>query len=217
MVRETLTRRRVLLAALAVADSEGPERLSMRRLAAAVGVEAMSLYNHVTGKRDVLDGLASLLFEEIELPDPALPWADRLRALAHGAQASFAAHPAVVGLLAAGQANPRSAGALRFIDAVLGSLLEAGLDERAAARHYRSLLGLLFGGALTRTVDVTESRAEGGDSIAERFREVAATERLPHLMRVLPALIDQDCHPDVGHEIEIFVAGVRARIPLPRS
>ncbi|WP_019930422.1 TetR/AcrR family transcriptional regulator C-terminal domain-containing protein [Nocardia sp. BMG111209] len=217
MARETLTRGRVLRAALELVDTEGVARLSMRRLGTAVGVEAMSLYNHVSGKRDVLDGVAALVFEEIALPDPALPWPDRLRTLAHGAQASFLAHPVVVGLLAGGQADPRSRGALRFIDAVLGSLLDAGLDDRAAARYYRSLLGLLFGSALARTADVAESPDVSGDSIADWFRDTAAAENLPHLSRVLPALIDADCYPDFGHEIEIFVAGVRAMAALPRS
>jgi TetR/AcrR family transcriptional regulator, tetracycline repressor protein len=218
VARETLTRQRVLAAALRVVDTEGAARLSMRRLAAEAGVEAMSLYNHVAGKQDVLDGLAGLLFERVPLPDPASPWPDRLWEFAHGAHASFTAHPAVVGLLAAGQANPRSPGALRRIDALLGALLDAGLDEYAAARHYRSLLGLLFGSALAGTTGTATvpARAEE-DPVAERFRAVAAAEGLTHLARVLPALVDVDCHPDFGHEVEIFVAGVRARVALPRS
>jgi AcrR family transcriptional regulator len=105
--RETLNRERVLGAALRLAGEQGLTGLSMRRLAADVGVEAMSLYNHVANKGDLLDGMAARVFEGIPLPDPALPWDDRLRALG---TAAFTEHPVVVRAVAAGQANPRSAG-----------------------------------------------------------------------------------------------------------
>ena len=69
--RTPLTRDRVLQAALALADAGGIEALSMRKLGEAVGVEAMSLYNHVPSKADLLDGLVDLVFSEIELPSGA--------------------------------------------------------------------------------------------------------------------------------------------------
>jgi AcrR family transcriptional regulator len=108
--RETLNRERVLGAALRLAGEQGLTGLSMRRLAADVGVEAMSLYNHVANKGDLLDGMAARVFEGIPLPDPALPWDDRLRALGTAAFKSLTEHPVVVRAVAAGQANPRSAG-----------------------------------------------------------------------------------------------------------
>ena len=69
--RTPLNRDRVLLAALALADASGIDSLSMRKLGEAVGVEAMSLYNHVPSKADLLDGLIDLVFSEIELPSGA--------------------------------------------------------------------------------------------------------------------------------------------------
>lgn len=207
--RETLTRERVLDAALRLADEQGLAKLSMRRLAATVGVEAMSLYNHVHSKRDLLDGMAAMVFEQIELPDPDRPWPERLRLLSADAYLAFAAHPAVVGTLAAGQANPRSVGALRFIDALLGALLEAGLDERAAALRYRSLLGLMFGSVLARSTDVIDV-GEQDEPIDDWFRRHVTVSHLPNLHRTLPALIDTDCRPDFDDEIDIFLAGVRA-------
>ena len=72
--RTPLTRERVLHAALAMADAGGIESVSMRKLGEAVGVEAMSLYNHVPGKADLLDGLIDLVFSEIELPSAGVGW-----------------------------------------------------------------------------------------------------------------------------------------------
>ncbi|WP_255355826.1 TetR family transcriptional regulator, partial [Frankia sp. CpI1-P] len=62
-----------------LADERGLAGLTMRRLAAELGVEAMSLYNHVANKRDLLDGIAARVYESIPLPDPALAWDERLR------------------------------------------------------------------------------------------------------------------------------------------
>jgi AcrR family transcriptional regulator len=208
--RETLTRERVLDAALDLVDTQGWAKLSMRRLAAAVGVEAMSLYNHVRNKRDLLDGMAARVVEQIPLPDPKLPWPQRIRTLSRHAHDCFAAHPAVVGALAAGQANPRSAGALRFIDALLGALLDAGLDERAAALHYRSLMQVLFGSILARTADITDAAGEPDEPIAEWFRRTVTAEQLPNLQRTLPALVDIDCRPNFDHTVDIFLTGLQA-------
>jgi AcrR family transcriptional regulator len=68
--RAPLSRERVLDAALALADESGVESLSMRKLAKELGVEAMSLYNHVASKEDLLNGLVDRVFAEIEPPSP---------------------------------------------------------------------------------------------------------------------------------------------------
>src|ERR1700728_832265 len=149
----TLSRDVVLDAALELADEGGLAAVTMRRLASRLGVEAMSLYNHVTGKADLLDGIASRVFEAIAVPDAVLPWEERVRVLIEGCYEAMRAHPAVVQALVAEAANPRSAGALSVIDQILGALFDAGLDERAAARAYRSLLGLVFGSVLVKTAD----------------------------------------------------------------
>ncbi len=71
--RRPLTRDRVLAAALKLADAGGFESLSMRNVAKQLGVEAMSLYNHVANKEDLVDGLIDIVFGEIEFPAPARP------------------------------------------------------------------------------------------------------------------------------------------------
>ena len=81
MSSRALSRGRILDAALELVDEQGIGALSMRKLAARLGVEAMSLYNHVASKADLLDGIAARVFEEIALPDLELPWDRRLREL----------------------------------------------------------------------------------------------------------------------------------------
>ncbi|GAA5067859.1 TetR/AcrR family transcriptional regulator [Nocardia callitridis] len=207
--RETLTRERVLDAALDLIDTQGLTKVSMRRLAASVGVEAMSLYNHVHNKRDLFDGVAARVFEQIPLPDPQLPWQQRIRALCASAHECFTAHPNVVGALAAGQANPRSARALRFLDALLAALLDAGLDERTAVLHYRSLMAMLFGSVMNRSTDITSVAGEPEEPVTEWFSRTVTPDQLPSLHRALPALLDIECHPGFDNAVEIFLAGIQ--------
>jgi TetR/AcrR family tetracycline transcriptional repressor len=211
--RRTLTRDAVLDAALALADEGGLGAVSMRRLAAGLGVEAMSLYNHVSGKAELLDGMASRVFETIALPEASLSWDQRVRALIRGCHAALRAHPAVVQALVAEAANPRSAGALSVIDAILGALFDAGLDERAAARAYRSLIGLVFGSVLAATADPAVAAIPEGERtepIADWFTRMATPSRLPHLYRALPALLDADCGADFDDELDLLIHGLRA-------
>jgi AcrR family transcriptional regulator len=196
VTRETLNRDKVLDAALRLAAETGPAGLSMRRLAASLGVEAMSLYNHVASKADLLDGMVARVFESVPLPDPALPWDERLRRLGGELHAAFVRHAAVLPTLR-GQADPRSAGALRVIDATVGALLDAGLDERSALLGYRALMSLVAGESATGP-----DRPWYGPLV-----DPAAT---PHLYRVLPALAAGGGHDDFGYQLEILIAGLRA-------
>lgn len=92
--RQRLTRQRVLAAALAVIDRDGVEGLSMRKLGAETGVEAMSLYNHVADKADVLDGVVGLLWREVaERLRPAATWQQHIRELGAAVRAVAHTHP----------------------------------------------------------------------------------------------------------------------------
>ncbi|MEU0794206.1 TetR/AcrR family transcriptional regulator C-terminal domain-containing protein [Amycolatopsis sp. NPDC005961] len=204
----SLTREKIFDAALRLADEQGMAALSMRKVAAAVGVEAMSLYNHVENKGDLLDGLTARVFEEVALPDPGLAWDDRLRWLAERLHASFARHPVVVRALAAQDANPRSPGALRVIDALLKTLLDAGLPDEAAARSYRSLLGMLFGSVLTGTAAPGAGVARA-EPVGAWFRRMVTAEELPSLHRLLPALEAGDCVQDFEYQLELLITGLR--------
>ena len=78
-IRTPLSRERVTTAALLLIDADGLDALSMRKLGAALGVEAMSLYNHVANKDDLLDGMVDLVVSEIDLPSDATDWKEAMR------------------------------------------------------------------------------------------------------------------------------------------
>ncbi|MFP4073052.1 MAG: TetR family transcriptional regulator [Actinomycetota bacterium] len=126
-----MNRRRVLDAALALVDREGVEKLTIRRLGEEAGVEAMSLYNHVDSKDDVLDGLVGLLWEEVEesAGQEARSWQDLARALAGSIRSVAHAHPNAYPLVLTRGQLPGQV--IRLGARLQRALSEAGFDDLA--------------------------------------------------------------------------------------
>jgi AcrR family transcriptional regulator len=120
-------RQRILDAALAIADEAGLNAVTMRAVAARIGVTAMALYPYVRSKEDLLDGLVGRLLGELSLPDPAKPWPERLREIARSARATARRHPAVMPLLFARPAVTPDA--VRVVDAIYQALMDAGVPD----------------------------------------------------------------------------------------
>ena len=134
--RIPLTRERVLRAAIVLADEGGIESLSMRKLGQQLGVEAMSLYNHVANKDDILDGIVDVVVSEIDVPPPGRRLEDRPAAASELSPRRSLAPPLGNGLIES-RTNPGPA-TLRYYDSVIGSLREAGFSiEMAATRSPR--------------------------------------------------------------------------------
>lgn len=145
--RVPLTRERVLEGALAVAEREGFDRLSMRLVARELDVSPMGLYRHVASKDDLLDGVVERLLGELELPDESLPWDRRLRHLAGQLRELARRRPTVFGLLL--QRRAVGSGATRARTAALRALHDAGLPPQEAARTERLLSTLVMGFAFS--------------------------------------------------------------------
>jgi AcrR family transcriptional regulator len=168
--RAALTRERILRAAIRLADRDGIESLSMRKLGQELGVEAMSLYNHVRNKVDMLDGMVDLVFSEIDLPANGVGWEIAMRKRAISARQVLLRHPWAIGLMES-RATPGPA-TLRHHDAVLASLRTAGFSVDLAAHAYSILDGYIYGFTLTElTLPFRNSEvAEVAENIMEGFR-----------------------------------------------
>jgi AcrR family transcriptional regulator len=145
----TERRREILDAALAIADKEGLDAVTMRAVAARIGVTAMALYPHVRSKDDLLDGLLGRLLTELSLPDPAKPWPDRLREMARSARDTAHRHPAVVPLIFTRPAITPDA--VRVVDAIYLALLDAGVQPDQVARVERMVSTFVLGYAISET------------------------------------------------------------------
>lgn len=141
-----LSRERVLRAAMALADKHGIAELSMRKLARKLNVEAMSLYNHVADKGDILDGLVELLVAEIELPLPDERWKPAMKRRAGSARQMFLRHPWALGIMES-RRNPGPV-SMRYYDSVIGCLRRAGFSIALAAHAFSALDSYIYGFAL---------------------------------------------------------------------
>ncbi len=136
--RIPLSRERVLSSAIALADEAGIESLSMRRLGQKLGVEAMSLYNYVANKDDLLIGMLDIVVDEMEAPAAGTDWKAAMRASAISAHDVLVRHPWACSILISGTSRPAPS-RLRYIDAVLRCLREAGFSVDLTHHAYHAL------------------------------------------------------------------------------
>ena len=175
--RNPLTRERVLQAALVLADREGLDGLSMRRLGKALGVEAMSLYNHVGGKEDLIDGLVDIVFSEIDIPADG-DWKSAMRTRGLSALAALSRHRWAVGLMESRRRpGPQTLG---HHDSVLRRLRQGGFSVAMAAHAYSVLDSYVYGFAQQQIglpFDTGEQAAQVADEILGR----TVAEHYPYL------------------------------------
>lgn len=144
-----LDREMVLTTALQLADDEGVAALTMRAVAQRLGVTPMALYRHVGDKQALLDGVVEQLLMELPLPEPTLPWNERLRAMTAAVRATARRHPAVFPLLL--QRPAITPGALRVREAVYSALRESGIADADVPRTERMLTSFVFGVAASES------------------------------------------------------------------
>jgi len=144
--REPLSKERVLSAAMEIADREGIDALSMRRLASELGVEAMSLYYHVANKDDLLAGIHELVLNEVAPPRAAGDPMAAIRAGAISYHDTLRRHPWVHSLkLSPGRVPPTQ---MRYMEALLRSLRRAGFSARMTHHAYHILDSHIIGSTL---------------------------------------------------------------------
>lgn len=141
--RAPVDRGRVLDRAVVVADSEGITAVTMRRLARDLGVEAASLYHHVSGKGAILDGLVDIVSAEVELPPSTDDWRSAMRQRAHDTRTVLRRHPWAVSLMAS-RTTPGPA-TLRVLEAGIRCLREGGFSIRATAHAISAIDSYVHG------------------------------------------------------------------------
>ncbi len=198
--RRPLTRARVLKAAIKVADREGLAALSMRRLGKEVGVEAMSLYNHLPGKDGLLEGLAEALTEEISAEAAKRPleltanWKIDLRSRCLAARQVALRHRWMPALFATRKFVP---GALYlYVEQIVALLVGAGFSYQIAHRALHALGSLMFG----FVQELFSPPASGGRlNTAQAEAEFARmASALPHLCAMISSEFHAAGNPTIG-------------------
>jgi AcrR family transcriptional regulator len=208
--RPGLTREGVLEAALAIADAEGLEALSFRRLATQFDVTPMALYRYVASKEALLDGLGDLVLGGLRLPDEQGDWREELREAGRSFRSALLAHPAAVPIfLTRPLFTPAG---MRSADAILGLLRRAGFPpDRAVllyqqvARYLLALVMLETGSGRELSADERRERAR----VARITLETLPPEEYPHLTEATPHLVGgYDPERSFESGLDLLVAGL---------
>jgi len=205
--RAPLNRDRVLRAAVALADQAGMSALSMRKLGEALAVEAMSLYNHIASKSDLLDGMIDIVFGEIDLPaeagdgdgDGEPGWRAAMRRRAISARQVLRRHPWAIGLMES-RTTPGPA-TLRHHDAVLGCLRRAGFSLELTAHAYSLLDSYIYGFAL-QEAGLPFGTGEEAAQVAQEISAQFASGQYPYLTEIAMAHVVRPGY-DYADEFEI--------------
>ena len=215
--RAPISRDWALVRAVAVADGEGIEAVTMRRLARELGVEAASLYHHVSGKDEILDGLVDMVAAEIELGPRTDGWRPAIRQRAHNTRAVLRRHPWAVALMASRTTpGPET---LRLLDAGIACLREGGFSVQAAAHAISAVDSYVHGFVLQEVNlpfrDESELAAMTG-AIMDEFPRA----EFPYLFELTTEYVLQPGYSygnefDVG--LEVVLDGVNARLVGARS
>lgn len=174
-----LSKQRVVVEAIRLADLEGVDGLSMRRLAGALGAGAMSLYYYVANKDELLDAMIDVVFEEIELPPADTDWQSAMRQRAVSARQVLARHRWAIGLMES-RTSPGPAN-LRHREAVTACLRRAGFSV-VMATHANWLLDCyVYGFALQEASLPFDTAAELADMAEDVYLPLLPPEQFPYL------------------------------------
>jgi AcrR family transcriptional regulator len=204
--RPSLSKERVLQAAVVLADEIGIAALSMRKLGQTLGVEAMSLYRHVANKDDVLDGIVDIVASEIEVPSIGGDWKGSMRRRATSAHEVLLRHPWAT-MLIVSRANVGPA-MLRYVDATIGCLREVGFSYELADRAWNAIDNHVYG----FTLQMLNFPFEPGEyaEVAKQFLPMIPAEQYPYLRGLSQEVIDGRHHglQDFSFGLDLILDGL---------
>ncbi|MEU0571404.1 TetR/AcrR family transcriptional regulator C-terminal domain-containing protein [Nonomuraea sp. NPDC005983] len=206
MPTEPLSRARIVAAAIDLIEREGADAVSMRRIAAELGVGAMSLYNHVPNKDALLSGVAEAVLSEIEFTDdPDADWTDRVRAQARAFRQIAHGYPRCTMLVVSRQL--RSNAGLLPVERALATLRSAGFDGVDAVRVLRMFIAFIVG-SLLREVGVTPAFAPARHPMVSP--EDVDPALFPEVSALAPLLGSCDHEVDFEFGVELLIQAIAA-------
>ncbi|MEO6395171.1 MAG: TetR/AcrR family transcriptional regulator [Devosia sp.] len=203
--REPLSRERIELSALELIEAEGMEGFSIRKLASALGCEAMSIYYYFPSKGHLMDGLIDHVIDEMPpLPDKSLPWIERLRIAGYGIRKTLTRRPNLFVFVATHRMNTPKA--LAWLDRFIGFFGESGLPHADSIRLFRSVSYFI----LSTGLDETAGYSRGPSIIAPVPEDIMARD-YPEVAGAAPFF--RPAQFDATFELgwETLLAGIEVR------
>ena len=214
--RRPLTRERILQTGLHLLDQQGSEAFTMRKLAQELGVDPMSIYRHVENKEALLDGVAEVLWGEIELPESEAGWEALLRSMATSLRALGHTHPHAYPLLLNCQILPLAA--LRLWDVTLEQLHQDGFERKRAADIICTVSSYAIGYTMVELSALLPERSErvAEEKVSDIGRLTQVMRRLPretpaHLVEVASVIMDCDLDAQFTFGLDLMLTSLRSR------
>ena len=209
--REPLTRQRIIQAALRIMDLEGLEAVTMRRIGRDLGVEAMSLYNHVRDKEDILDGICEEVLAEFRVPQEDT-WEEATRRGAHEYRRLLLAHPNVITLMSGRETPFTNPDSLRAYEFALDVFRSAGLSQADSAKAFHTFGGYILGYVMMEVgLMIGGPQDEAHRKAHEDMGRLVGSADLPRLREALPHFIDCDVEEQFEFGLDLLIEGLRAR------
>jgi AcrR family transcriptional regulator len=215
----------IVAAAVAVADAEGTDAVSMRRIARELNAGTMSLYWYVESKDELLQLMLEKVQGEAEAPEPSGDWRADLRGFAHNTRAALLGHPWAIDFIGVGP--PSGPNDARNAERLMAALDSLGLDMGATLRVLMTVGTYVLGAALREIQEIRWQRnaaevasamteAQVGEFLAEFSRRVHESGRYPHFAKIIDAGIDPDA-PETRDErfefgLDCVLDGIAARL-----
>ena len=199
--RGHLTRQKISKEGLKLLNEAGLKGLSMRKLGSRLGVEAMSLYNHVKNKADLLDSIHEELLQELQrrLSTPGPDWKETVKHMARAFLGIMKEHPGSIPLFASRSAV--APGSLDFLDSALGVLRHAGLSPRESLMTFQSFFTMIVGHAMFHYAPREKSS----------YADLSAYQQYPHLQALdLAEPSDPDKEFEFG--LDVVLSGLESRL-----
>ena len=188
--------------------------LSMRKLAARLGVEAMSIYHHLPNRQAILGAVVDHVLMQVPLPDADRGWRDQLEAFALDSYRVLIAHPAVVPIMATETADPSDTRALAVVDAVLGALADMGSSPAQQVATYRAITSLVFGFVLTHSRGLTQPMGTAEDDWPGDVATIEArAAEIPHIVALIPVFLTTRHGEDFRLALRFFLDGLEREHP----
>lgn len=206
--RQKLSRERIVETALRIMDTEGLDAVTMRRVGRELGVEAMSLYNHVANKDDILDGMVDLILTDIEVPGTGTDWKGAMRQRSLSAHRVLLVHPwAAVLLMSRYNIGP---GMTAYLDATLGRLREGGFTVDGALDAWNTLDSHLYGFTLqelNRPFEASDAPQVSADVLPQ-----IPIEQFPHVAEVIGHVMKSGRHEDFTFGLDLILDALERRL-----
>lgn len=186
----------------------------MRRLGSELGVEAMSLYNHVPNKAALIEAIVDHVIAEVSIADSSLDFEEQIREMARSFRRLSLAHPHIVPLIAMRPFNTVTA--LRPVEYGFGLFLELGLDEMTALHAFRALAGFATGYTLAETGGFF-AEGSGPKTDYSIDSKDLSTGEFPNLTRMIPAILECDHDEEFEFGIDLFLRGLKSKFTPKHS